>query len=618
MTSQSIHDLTSDDSSESPVNQILSQRTSRRSIIKRAAGLGLSVPFVTSLLAACGGDDDDAPATATTSAATATTAPSGGTAAPATAAATATRPAGSTSGQSVSTSGPSTPAATAEAQIPTGGTVTFAITREPNRLDASQTTVANDQIIHFSIHDCLVGRDSENLYHAWLANSWEISDDGLEYTFELRDDVTFHDGTPFNSEAVQFLMDRVHDPDAPFVMSGLAYGFYDSTETPDEYTAVIKLSQPWAPLMDALSYLYRIVSPTTGREMGWDMATNPVGTGPFKFVEWVPGTHVTLEKNPDYNWASTMFQHQGPAYIDELIFRQIPENSSRVAALENDEVQIIEVLPPQDAERLKDDDDYRIVVGRVPGRPWGYSVNMRKPPTAELEVRQAMNWAINQDAIVQTVYGPFQSLGAYGPAYTCMVPITWGYEPKAAEIYDYDPEKAIELLEGNGWMPGDDGIRVKDGQRLEILLSTWVLEVEEIIQAQFREVGIDLQIQLGTVAAANDAARNEQVHMSPLPSPRSDPNYLNSNHSRNRPNGFEFTYHTNDHFDELIDAGAAATNDDERLEIYSELQMIIMQDGMYLPVYNRDNVSAARSTVKGEIILDRGYFPMLYDIYIEE
>jgi peptide/nickel transport system substrate-binding protein len=335
------------------------------------------------------------------------------------------------------------------------------------------------------------------------------------------------------------------------------------------------------------------------------------------FKEWVPNDHVTLVRNPDYNWGSSMFKHQGAAYLDEVVFRQIPEAGTRVAALENGEAHIIEVLPPQDTERINADKKYKVLVGRVPGRPYCYTINMRKAPTDDLAVRQAMWFGTNQEAICTTVFGPLQTLGAFAPAHGMLVPITWGYS-KEAEIYTYDPAKAKKLLDDAGWKPGASGIRQKNGQNLEILLATWEHGAAEVVQAQLREIGIDYKIQVLAPVATNEAARREEVHMSPLPAARSDPDVLGLNHSRNRETGVEFTFHSNKHLDDLYDAGAAATSDDERLRIYKEVQMIMMQDAMQLSLYDRDNVSAARSEVGGDIIFDRGFFPLIYDVYLKK
>jgi peptide/nickel transport system substrate-binding protein len=492
----------------------------------------------------------------------------------------------------------------------------YAVGREPDRLDPTRSALAPSQMVYFQMYDCLVARAPDNQYHPWLASTWEISPDGLAYTFNLQSGVTFHDKTPFNAQAVKFNLDRVHDPDSPTKIAPAAYGYYVQTDTPSDSMAVIRLSKPWPPLLDALSYSYRFVSPAAVQKSGDSFAQNPVGTGPFIFKEWVPNDHITMVKNPDYNWASPMFAHKGAPYLDEVTFKQIPEANTRVAALESNQVQVMEVLPSQEVTRIKADSNYEVLVGVVPGRPYGYTINMRKPPTDELEVRQAMQYAIDQEAVTRVIFGPMQPLGAFLPTHGVLVPITWSYD-KSTDIYNHDPEKAKQLLETAGWKVGANGIRQKNGQPLQILVGTWESQgVEEVIQQQFRDVGIDWKIQVANGLATNEAARREEIHMSPLPAGRSDPDILSLNHSRNRPNGFDFTYHNDHELDDLFDAGASATNDDERLKIYSQIQLRMMQDAMFLSVYQYDNVSARRSAAAGKILFDRGLFPYVYDVYI--
>ena len=241
---------------------------------------------------------------------------------------------------------------------------------------------------------------------------------------------------------------------------------------------------------------------------------------------------------------------------------------------------------------------------------------MRKPPTNEINVRQALEWAVNRDAIVKTVFGPYQSLGAMTPAYANLGEINWGYEKKAGEIYKYDPVKAKQLLEEAGWKEGPGGIRQKNGQNLEIALGTWENGVVEVLQAQLRDIGVDLKIQVAPVVATNEAARREQINMAPLPGIRNDPDALSSYHTRNRA-GAEFTFHENPKLDDLLDAGATAPSNEERLKIYSEIQMMMMQNAMYLPIFRRDSVLGARAEVEG-LVLDRGQFAILYDTYMRK
>lgn len=500
-----------------------------------------------------------------------------------------------------------------------GGTLTYAVDTEPDMLDPNLSSLRGSQIVFFSLYDCLVALDPETQeYVPWLAESWEISEDGRSYTFKLRNDVTFHDGTPFNAEAVKFNFDRLHDPDLASRASG-AFGFYESSEVLDEYTVRINLTEAYAPFLDLVSYIYRIVSPAAVEEWGnEDFGRHPVGTGPYEFVEWVANDHITIEKNLDYDWAPEISTHTGPAYVDQVVFSHIPESGTRIAALEKGEVQVAVNVPAIEAGRLAEDPRFKLVVGRVPGKSFHFALNTTKPPTDELAVRQAMNYGVDREAIVNTIYGAYQEIGANTAAYNLLTPNIFGYDP-SAEIYHYDPEKAKQLLEDAGWVDTDgDGIREKDGQPLEIDLNTWEQQsVADVAQAQLREIGIDVNLGVMPVLTVNELQRKGESHASPMPAARSDPDYIRvALHSSNI-GGWNFFFINDPDLDALLEAAASETDRDKRAEMYSQIQHRVMEQALLFPLYNRDNVVAARDEVM-DLQFDRGFFPLLHDVWLNQ
>ncbi|HEY3231495.1 MAG TPA: ABC transporter substrate-binding protein, partial [Roseiflexaceae bacterium] len=284
-------------------------RLSRRRFLQiMSAGIGSAV------LVACGG----APA-----------APSGGaTAAPA-AGATAVPAAGATAAPAAA------PAAGA------GNTLTYALGFDLD--DTMDPQVTNfDSTIRVTLNICepLVWEPEPGKFVPGLAESWEISPDAKTYTFKLKQGVKFHDGTPFNADAVKFTFDRVIAEETKAGQSHDQLGPYDHTEIVDDHTVKVVMKQGYAPLLTNLNGYLGIVSPTAVKTMGLaEFARHPVGTGPFMFKEWVPKDHITLVKNPDYNWGSSFFKHTGPAYLDEVIFKIIPEASVRTGALKSGEIQ---------------------------------------------------------------------------------------------------------------------------------------------------------------------------------------------------------------------------------------------------------------------------------------
>jgi Bacterial extracellular solute-binding proteins, family 5 Middle len=186
-----------------------------------------------------------------------------------------------------------------------------------------------------------------------------------------------------------------------------------------------------------------------GQAQGKDFRQRPVGTGPFVFKEWVRQDHITLERNPDYQWASPVFKHQGPAHLDRVVFKIIPEDATRLATLENAETNFIETVPEQDLARLRADSRFKLIVGSIPGLPIGVFLNTQKEPTDALEVRQAILQGLSRADIIKTVY-----FGAYEPAHGPLARNTLAYNKKVESLHPFDRGRARELLERAGWKVG--------------------------------------------------------------------------------------------------------------------------------------------------------------------
>src|SRR5579864_5827718 len=267
-----------------------------------------------------------------------------------------------------------------------GGTLAYALDGSPDRLDPNLSGLRPAQIVFFQIFDPLLVRDpKDNAIKPWLAESWTVSPDGKVYTFRLRPGVKFQDGTPFDAAAVKFNFDRTHNPALGTRCGGCAVGFYESADVDGPSTVRIHLKSPWAPFLDAASLFYRMVSPAGVRKAGdQDFGRRPVGSGPFRFVEWIPNDHITLERNQDYAWAPSLFAHQGPPYLDRVVFRLIPEPSTRVGALQSGELQVTTAVATQDFQRLAHDPRFKPIVGLAPGVPYAWAINVTKAPADDL------------------------------------------------------------------------------------------------------------------------------------------------------------------------------------------------------------------------------------------
>ncbi len=500
-----------------------------------------------------------------------------------------------------------------------GGTLVYAIEADPDRLDPNLSGLRTAQIVFFQLFEPLIVRDpADNNFKPWLATSWETSADGKIYTFRLRRGVKFHDGTPFDAEAVKFNLDRTHDPALATRCGGCAVGFYDHAEVVDASTVRIYLKAPWAPFLDALSLFYRMVSPTAVRRFGHqDFGRNPVGTGSYRFVEWIPNNRIVLERNPDFQWAPSIFRNQGVAYVDRLIFRTIPEPSTRAAALEAGEVHVATAISSQDFARLVTDNRFKAIVGLSPGVPFTFALNTTKAPTNDQAVRQALNYGVDREIVARASYQAFQKLGAFRPAYTLLSHTTWGYD-KGSEMYQYDPERARELLDRAGWLVGGDGVRQKGGQRLEVILNSWEHGPPEVMQSHYRRIGVSLRIGIMNPLAVNEAQRKGESHMSPLPAARTDPDILSALlHSRNVGSGFNFSFVKDPQLDELLDQAATEVDQSRRRQLYVRAVRLAMERAYMVPVHNRDNVSLALAGVQDLRFDVSGFFPWTHDAWLQ-
>jgi len=505
--------------------------------------------------------------------------------------------------------------AAAQDEATQGGEIVVGLNLEPDNLDPAVTPFAVSHWVMMNIYDTLVWRANDGSFHPGLAETWEPSEDGTVYTFTLREGVKFHDGTPFNADAVKFTFDHIVDPESHSGFASSLLGPYDRTEVVDDRTAKVHFKEPYAPFLDSASQAFlAIVSPTAVQADREAYLRNPVGTGFMKFDEWVQNDHISLSKNPDYNWASPVFEHTGPAYLDKLTFRFYTDTPTRLAALEAGDANLIETPPYHEFQRLTDDEKFDVNVVLNPGLPLVLFLDTTKAPTDDLAVRQAMNFALDRQLIVdQGMFGVTKP--AYGPLWES----TPYYSPEVETLYPYDPEKAKQLLDEAGWAPGGDGIREKDGQRLTVSLAStdFINPLREISQALWSEVGIELDVQTMTVAAAFEAIGNSEVNTTSQAWVSSDPVVLtNLFHSKNNKGGFAWSKYSDPHLDELLESGESTIDEDERASIYAEIQKIIMENALIIPYYGNAETSIAFESRYQGVKQDFRNYLWLYDTHL--
>ena len=353
-----------------------------------------------------------------------------------------------------------------------GGTMVFAGAADPVVLDGALVSDGESLRVIDQIFEGLVTLEPGGTeIQPGLAESWEVSEDGMSYTFQLREGVTFHDGEPFNAEAVCFNFDRWYtfegsfqNPSASYYWQTVFGGFanpeegspegslYESCEATDELTVTLNLTNSSASILGALALTnFTIASPAALEEFGADEGEvddegifhptgtygteHPTGTGPFKFVSWTRGDRLVLERNDDY-WGE-------PAFLDELIFRPIPDNAARLQALQTGEIQGYDLVEPQDVPTIEGDENLQILE-RDPFNIAYVGINQAHEPLQQLEVRQAIAHALNRQDVVDSFYA-----GRGVVAKEFMPPEVMGYADDVTE-YEYDPERSMQLLEEAG------------------------------------------------------------------------------------------------------------------------------------------------------------------------
>ncbi len=414
-----------------------------------------------------------------------------------------------------------------------------------------------------------------------LAESWEVSEDGKTYTFALREQVQFHDGTPFNADAVQFNIKRLTDPSFDYYyQTGASRSFrtwlyFESSEVIDDSTIKIHLSEPFRefPRLLALSNSLQIVSPTAIETYGNEgLANHPTGTGPFRFEERNRGENINIIKNDRY-WGD-------PAQLDRVIFRPLSDPASRALAIRNDEVDIIAV-PPADSLANFEEDGWNVVSGKPP-HVWYMNFNFDNPIMQDKRVRQAMNYAIDREGIAEELLR-----GSVTPAYTMQTRGHAGYD-SSRRWYEYNPEKAKSLLKEAGYENGfETTIKTSidgSGQLVPVDIMEW-------IQRDLASVGIEATIDSSewiSYFAGFSNGMEEQVGMNQMSSGRTSPFWLAmvAHSSFSAPGGFNSGKYINGEVDQVLNAASFEENHVESLRLWAEAEQLIMEDAAFIPVLN--------------------------------
>ncbi len=497
----------------------------------------------------------------------------------------------------------------------TGGTLTYALATTPDTLDPQRSGWAVSVRVFGNIYDNLVVQDQDGKIKPWLAKSWTTSTDGLSYTFKLRKDVTFHDGTPFNAEAVKFNLDRIINPATKAANALALVQPYQSSNVIDEYTIKVNLSRPSEAFLANLSQsMLGIISPTAAKKYGEQFGQHPVGTGPFEFVSWEDNASIKLKRNDHYAWGPETVDNTKAPQLDGITFSIIPEEATRVGSVQSKQVLAAETVPPQNILGLQNSPDQQLLQTDTPGLPYTLFINQRNAPWNELKARQALQSAIDVGAIVKTLY-----LGTYKQAWSALTPSILGYDASLENKIQPNIERANQLLDELGWTRGADGIRVKDGKRLVLRYVDSSPNREKrndiaaMVQQQLKAVGIEVQVNItkdiATVVFQNkayDLYGNSQVN--------ADPNALSSFYHTPAAGAREtLTGYSDPKLDTWLEEGAVTKDSSKREQIYRQIQERISDQALIIPVYIFPYTVVASKSVHGLHFNYLGY-PVFNDV----
>jgi peptide/nickel transport system substrate-binding protein len=447
-----------------------------------------------------------------------------------------------------------------------------------------------------------------------LAESWQVSPDSLTRTFKLRQGVKFHDGTPFDAHAAVFSWERMYKRDAPhFYPRANSYTAYvaeylTGAEALDAYTLKLTFSKPYAewermtlqswgePLM---------ISPAAVKKYGNEkFADHPVGTGPFKFVENIPGDRIVLERFKDY-WGS-------PANVDRLVFKRLDDPAARVAALRTGEVDFILAPPPDDVESLRRE-GFMVLQSDAP-HVWYWHLNMQDEHFKDVRVRQAVQMAIDKEKMAKELLK-----GTAKAAWSMLPPACSAYNPDY-KPYSYNPEKAKQLLTEAGYPNGFGTVfwtsTSGSGQMIPVPMAEW-------IQRDLAKVGI--RVKLETFDWITYMAKMFQGlrpgHGAYQQSWGMTTNFwidIITRSTRQPPKGVNVGWYANPKVDQLLDRGREETDEARRAAIYREVDRILMgEDAAFLPIVNDLNLVILNPKVKGFINPPEEWF-QLWTAYLEE
>lgn len=476
-------------------------------------------------------------------------------------------------------------AALAFAQPRYGGTLVVGMQTDPVGLDPHITNATATRNMLENVYDTLVAFDSSLRIVPALAESWTVSEDGLVWTFDLRDGVAFHDGDPLQASDVVFSINRIKDP---AIASPRADDFavVASIEAPDAGTVVMTLSEPFSPLLSKLAATLNVVVSEDVVAANGDLQEVVIGTGPFTFVEYLPQTRLVLERNADF-WGADADGNQLP-FLDGITFVFYPDPTARTTALQTGNADFIEYVPAADVDILRADANVQ-VVGGLSANFRSLYFNVESPPFDDVNVRRAMSHAIDEQAVVDLALFGTGGVAATGTT----IPAENYYGVTDSPYVGRDLEAAREALAASAY---------PDGFTFDLYVTStydFLRTPAEVLQANLAEIGITANIVAEDWSIYLPKALEGDFQATILgESGQSDPDDFLFNVFYTD-NGGNLGNYSNAELDALLEEGRRVADQEERRAIYAEAQQLILEEAPHVFLFHSSQFEALRADVMG-------------------
>lgn len=519
------------------------------------------------------------------------------------------------------------PDAPASGKPVVGGTLTYASgDAEPDCLDPHVGGNYPQALTGTQFLESLVSRDENGAIIPWLASEWSESDDGLAWDFTLKKNTFFSDGSPFDAAAVQANIAHVQDPDTGSSTGYLALQKVTGTEAVSADVVRLTLSEPDSALLESLSQPWLAMQSPDGLARGQEEnCAAPVGTGPFVVKSWVKQDAITFVRNDTYDTPPADAGHEGPAYLEKIVWRFIPESASRYAALQAGEVDVIDNAQPDTIVQAEKGDSIRHLDAPRPGASNRIELNSGTAPFNDVKVREAFIRSANIDDGVQSLFQGTakRSYSALSSAEALAV--------AREDLFGYDPKAAGALLDSAGWTEKDaEGYRVKDGKRLTVrfpVSTNQSIPAEqslfEQIQATAKETGFEVKLTPMDLASWYGALGAGEYDAVSAPYTKVGPDVLrilfHSDGITPAPSGY-FANHAqvNDpKLDALLTEASRESDADKRKALYTDAQNIVLEGFYILPLYDQQNHYLLGAQAQGVRALPTVSAPTFYDAWLD-